>query len=111
MLVGRQDDWCTPVDESVERMKELVLCGTLGGQEMNIVNDQPAGAPMPSAKAVQASGPHRLQEAIGEGLGSELKNASARLCPPQSLTNAFQQVSLAQTNGTVDHEGIERGPG
>ena len=95
VLVGRQDDRGTFIDERVEGMEELVLGGPLGGEEMDIVHDQAAGAAEPGAEAAQAAGAHGLEEAVGERLGGELDDVQARVCAPQGMADRLEQMRLA----------------
>ncbi len=40
MLIGRQDDGCTFVDQSVERVEKLILGGPFCRQEVDVIDDQ-----------------------------------------------------------------------
>ena len=107
MLVGRQDDGRAFVDQSVERVKKLVLGGPFRRQEMNIIDDQPAGTSVTSTKAAQATGSHGIEEAIGKRLGGELSDVQVGVRLPKGMADAFQQVRLAQPDGTMDDQRVE----
>ena len=111
VLVGRQDDRHALVDQGVEGVEELVLRGPLGGQEVDVVDDQAAGAPEPVAEAAERAGAHRLEEAVGERLGGELDHVEARVRAPQGVADPFEQVRLAQPDAAVDDQRVEGGAG
>ena len=91
-------------------MEKLVLGGPFCGQEVDVIDDQPAGTSITSAEAAQAAGSHRIQEAVGERLGGELSDVQVGVRLPQGMADAFEQVCLAQPDGAVDHQRVESGP-
>ena len=57
VLVGRHDDRHAVGDQGVERVQELVLRGPLGGQEVDVVDDQRLGPPEPRPERRRARRP------------------------------------------------------
>ena len=111
VLIGRQDNRDTFVDQRIVGVEELVLGRALGGEEVNIIHDQAAGASEPGSEAAQAARAHRFEEAIGERLGGDLEDVQARVPAPQGMTDRLEQMRLAHADSAVDHQGVERGTG
>ena len=111
MLVSRQDDRRALVDQSIERVEKLILGGPLCRQEVDVIDDQSTGTSITSAKAAQAAGSHRIQEAVGKRLGGELSDIQVGVRLPEGMGDAFQQVCLAQSDGTVNHQRVEGSAG
>ncbi len=69
VLIGRKDDRCSLIVKSVEGVKEFDHRGSFGRQELNVFNDQTAGAAEPGRN------PLRVPERIDSR--NPLVNASA----------------------------------
>ena len=111
VLVGGQDDRGAGVQQGIEGVQELVLSGPFRGQEMHVVDDEGARVSIPGAEAVQRAGAHGVEKAVGECLGSEMHDVETFMLVAQGPREAFEQVRLAQSDASVNHQGVEAGTG
>jgi hypothetical protein len=90
--------------EGVKGVQELLLRGSLGGQEVQIVQEEGVAAAKVLAEAGQLAQPHRLDEAVGEVLARDEADEPVRPGPAEPDVDPLQQVRLAGPDRAVQHQ-------
>ena len=92
--------------EGVEGVQKLLLRGQFLGQEVDVVHEKSVGLAELLAKPGQLAQTHGLNEAIGEFLGAQEKDAGLGLQAAQTGIDAFEKMRLAGADGAMEDEGI-----
>ena len=106
MAIAGDHELATAGQQGVERVQELLLCGFLAGQEMQIVHQESIAIAELLAEDTQLAQAHGLEEAIGEILGGDITHSSLGVGPTQTDVDPFEQVGLSGPRGAVQHKRI-----
>src|SRR6516165_1865723 len=93
--------------ERVEGMKKLLLGALAPGQELNVVENQCIDPAELLLELSHPFTPNRVYQFVHKGLGrheQHLARTGARA--PQVVSNGGRQMRLAETNATMNDEGV-----
>ena len=107
-LVRRQHNLLSGLVQVVKDVEEHVLCLLLAAEELHIVDDQHIHHLVEVAEVVDRVVAHCVDELVREALGAHIQHRLVRLTVFDFQPNGVREVRLAQSNTTVNEEGVER---
>src|SRR5918998_885942 len=106
-FVARDDHLLPALVEGVEGVKELLLRTLLTGDELDVIDHQDIGFPVPRAKVVGSLLPDRSDEIVGELFRGDIRDLQNRRKLERTMSDGVQQMCLTKTHATVDEEWVE----
>ena len=91
----------------VENVEEHVLCLLLAAEKLHIVDDEHVHHLVEVAEVVDRVVPNRVDELVREALGAHVQHCFVRLTVLDLQPNGVRKMRFAQTNSSVDEEGVE----
>src|ERR1700751_4907445 len=96
------------VKERVERVKEFLLRSLLTTEKLNVVDQKNIGLPITLPEFYQITVLDRVDELVDEKLTGDVDHLHVFSFRPDELADGLHEMGLAQTDATVDEEGIVR---
>ena len=110
--IGGQHELAAEVVQRVEGVEELLLGLGLGGEELDVVDEQDVGVAVAALEAVHVAALQGGEELVGERLDRRVADAEAAAVGEDVVADRVQQVGLADAGRPVDEErvvGVRRG--
>src|SRR3982751_178170 len=92
-------------------MKKFFLNPFLAGEELDVINQEHIGLPIFFAKLDERIILDRVDVFVGKFLGRNVSDARAFFVRGNMLTDGMKQMSFAETDATIEEQGIGRFPG
>ena len=104
--IRRNDDLLVVIVKSVEGVKERFLCGVAALQELNVVDEQHVDVAISSLEDLTLIVRDRVDEVVRELFAGDVFHADARIQRLRVVSDAVQQVRLAEARFSVDEEWV-----
>ena len=106
--VRRQHELRAGALERVEGVEELLLGPGLALEELDVVDEEDADAPVHGLEGLERAGVQRAHELVGEGLGGRVEDAEPVAVVGDVVGDRVQEMRLAEAGRAADEERVVR---